>query len=98
MADVVGQDDVVRRRVECFAGCVELGEQGIEKLATRAPRPVEDQHCVRDVTSGVATWLAECQVMELEDRKGLTVGEMKIREGEGGGVTLGLDGGRQDQR
>src|SRR5579859_705943 len=98
MADVVRQDDVVRRRIECFARSVELSEQGIEKLAPRAPRPVEDQHRIRDVTGGVATWFAECQVMEPEDREGFAIGEMKVREGEGGGVTLGLDGGRQEQR
>src|SRR5690348_2566668 len=98
MADVVWQDDVVRRRVERFASSVELSEQGIEKLAPRAPRPVEHQHRIRDVTGGVATWFAECQVMELEDREGFAVGEMKVRDGEGGGVTLGLDGGRQEQR
>src|SRR5271154_1968724 len=79
MANAVGQDDVVLRGVEQLAGLEEdVGELGAEELRSGAAGTVQDKHCVRHTTTGVALRLTERAVMEAEFVEGFSCAEFEV--------------------
>ena len=105
MADGIGQDDEIFRRVQRAARFEQAGELRHQELRASAAGAVTHHHGVDDLTLGIADRRAERAVMLLHLRQGLAVGKAEIlrdeigfgngrRSGGGGGGEQGGNGHR----
>ena len=82
-ADAVGEDDVVRCRVEELAGSEELSrELTAEKAAAVPGGPVQNEHCVPYDPRGIAPRCAERHVVNAELGKHGAIRESEIAHDE----------------
>ena len=78
MADRIGQDDEILRRIQRAARFEQAGELRHKELRASAAGAVAHHHGIDDLALGVANRRAGGAVMLLQRRQGLAVGKAEI--------------------
>ena len=79
VADVVGEDDEELGDVERLAGAEEdVGEDRVEQRVGATAGAMEEQDGVIGMSSAIAAWLAESEVVELQLGKGFAATEVEV--------------------